>query len=52
MKVILQAFEPQPQPFAPGANVEVQPVQPVRPARGVRVQLNRLVADTRLFHAL
>ena len=51
MKVILQGFEPLPQPFA-GTHVaaEIQPVS--KPVRKPRLRLNPVVSDVRLFHAL
>lgn len=49
MKVILQAFEPMPQPFA-RIDAEVAPVAPS--VRKARVRLQPIAAETRLFHAL
>ncbi len=51
MKVILQAFEPIPQPFVAATDVaEARPV--TRMVRKPRVRLNPVFAETRLFHAL
>lgn len=49
MKVILQAYEPMPQPFA-RIDAEVAPMAPV--VRKSRVRLLPVKAETRLFHAL
>jgi hypothetical protein len=51
MKIILQAFEPMPQPFAnANANGDVQPM--ARPVRKSRFRFSPVVAESRLFHAL
>lgn len=50
MKVILQGFEPQPQPFAAVATAPVAAPPAIR--RKPRVRLAPLVSDFRLFHAL
>lgn len=49
MKIILQAFEPQPQPFG-GSEAKVQPATPA--PRRPRVRLLPVAAESRLFHAL
>jgi hypothetical protein len=48
MKIVLQAFEPQPRPagLSPAATDVVSPK-----VRKPRVQLTPVVADQRLFHA-
>ena len=49
MKIVLQAFEPQPQPAA--ASFEPT-VTRTAPRRSRKIRLMPVVADTRLFHAL
>ncbi len=51
MKVILQGFEPQPQPFAAAVAAAPATAQPLT-RRKPRVRLNPLVNEFRLFHAL
>lgn len=50
MKVILQAFEPQPRPFG-RSDAELRPVA-TPPVRKARVRLQPVLAESRLFHAL
>lgn len=51
MKVVLQPFEPMPQPFA--VSSENAPVhQQVSPERKPRLRLQPVNVETRLFHAL
>jgi hypothetical protein len=51
MKIILQAFEPMPQPFAVSSeNAQVR--QSAMAVRKPRLRLEPANAETRLFHAL
>lgn len=51
MKVILQAFEPMPQPFSNSSdNADVRPV--ATGSRKPRLRLQPVTNDHRLFHAL